>query len=228
MSATMPIPDHDFHAEGDEDLLAWMAMRQDEPDHAKAACTEFYGRHLNYVYTVIREVWGEVLDEDSVEYLVTETFVRVFDKAHTYAACGAPNDEERTLNVLGWVSTIAKNLVADYFRHEDTRIDLVDDWEPLETKIAPREYGSMSADARRAGEALDALPERERTILLASLEHFNAEADHQRLPNGVVPDLARTFQTKPENIRQIRKRALAKIRKHVEDGRVSASPRSEA
>lgn len=224
----MPTPNHDFHAEGEEDLLAWMAMRDTAPEYAKEACAEFYGRNLNYVYTVIRRVWGDVLDEDTIDDLVKETFGRVYEKADTYTACGTADALGRQLNVLGWVSAIARNIVADYFRDENTQLELIDDWGPLETRIAPRQYGTMSADARRAGEALEALPPREHAVILATIEHLNVGAENQRLPNGEVQKLARTFQTTDVNIRQIRKRTLAKIRQHVEDGRASPSVRSEA
>lgn len=224
----MPTPIHDFRAEGDEDLLAWMAMNSDEPAYAEAACEEFYKRNLNYVYGVVRNAQVELIGDAIVEDIVVGTFGRVFAKASTYCSCGAPNAKGKRHNVLAWVGTIAQNLIADYLRDENTRLQLVDDWQLVEPRIVPRDDGPLSQEARWAGEALGELQERERTILLATLQHYNVNATNQRLPNGVAEDLARTYETKPENIRQIRKRALAKIKAYVEQARMKLPNRSQA
>lgn len=224
----MPAPVHDFHAEGDEDLLAWMSMRDEEPELAQAGCDEFYQRHLNYVYTVVRRAFQTLVGEAAVDDLVSDTFGRVFERAGTYTPCGAPDANGKRQNVLAWVGKIALNVGADYLRDPNTRLEFVDDWEPVEPQMVSRDGGTLSIEAQWAGEALESLPVRERTILLATLQHYVVGAENQRLPNGVAEDLARTYQTTPVNIRQIRKRALAKVRKYVEDARLKAPVRSEA
>lgn len=227
MGATMPAPVHDFHAEGDEDLLVWMSMRDEEPGFAQAACNEFYQRHLNYAYTVVRRAFQDLVGEAAVDDLVSDTFSRVFERAGTYKACGAADANGKRKNVLAWVGKIAHNLGADLLRDDNTRLELIDEWEPLEPRIVPRDDSGISQEAAWAGEALGSLSGRERTVLLSTLQHYVVGAENQRLPNGVAEDLARTYQTTPENIRQIRKRALAKVKQYVEEARLKAPVRSE-
>ncbi len=69
-----------------------------------------------------------------------------------------------------------------------------------------------AAQVERVRKALQALSARERLVIQVTLQWQEPGAEHQRLPNDVVADLARTLRTTPENLRQIRRRALKKVK----------------
>jgi hypothetical protein len=52
-------------------------------------------------------------------------------------------------------------------------------------------------------------------VLRVTFQWYEPGREHQRLPNDVAADLADTLQTTPENLRQIRRRALRKIKAHL-------------
>lgn len=218
----MPLPDQDVRGESDEDLLVYMSWK-DQAAVAKAACNEFYTRHVKYVFAVIQRNYGSALGERGVEDMVTETFVRVIEKAGTYKPCGAKELDQQRRNALAWVGAIAKNLCRDHFRRPDTQLVLGEgewtgDHDGLQAK-PPVEATVLTDDLKSVHEAMELLSERDRTVLRVTMDYWEFGREHQRLPNDIVEDLARSFDTSSENIRKIRERAMRHIEKHVEASR---------
>jgi len=52
-------------------------------------------------------------------------------------------------------------------------------------------------------------------VIRVTFQWYQPDREHQRLPNQVAKDLADTLGTTPENLRQIRHRALRKIEAHL-------------
>ncbi len=70
----------------DDELLALM-RRDDDPPLARAAGSEFYRRHVGFLYGVCGRTYGRSLGQHGVEDLVADTFRRVIAKgAATYQA----------------------------------------------------------------------------------------------------------------------------------------------
>lgn len=217
----MPVPEPEVRTESDEDLLVFMGWRGEHPEIAKAACAEFYARHLNYVYCVVRRSFGAVLRDHGVEDMVMDTFARVYERALTYAPCGSGDRDVQRRNALAWVGKIAINACADYFRQPDTQLYLVDELDdraqPLSLDEQP--FGEPSGELALIQKAMETLSERERAIVRVTTAYWDFDRQHQRLPNQVVAELARSFDTTAENIRKIRERALKKIKQYYETAR---------
>jgi len=77
----------------------------------------------------------------------------------------------------------------------------------------------LSDDLKSVHQAMEQLSERDRTVLRVTMDYWDFGREHQRLPNDIVEDLARSFDTSPENIRKIRERAMRHVEKHVEASR---------
>jgi RNA polymerase sigma factor (sigma-70 family) len=205
--------------DSDEDLLVFISWQEDQPDVAKAACSEFYQRHLKYMFAVIKRAFGEELGQHGVEDMVNETFIRVFEKANTYKACGESCLDRQRKNVRAWMGAIAMNLCRDHFRHPDTQLTLVDDWGDDEAaRQRPREDSPtrLSDDMKCVHEAMNLLSENEQSVTRVTMAYWKADSESQRLPNDVAADLARSLDTSSENIRKIRERAMKKLRESIE------------
>lgn len=216
----MPLQDHDVRGDADEDLLVYVGWKADHRETAKAACDEFYRRHLKYVYAVIDRAYGSELGKDGVVDMVTDTFVRVFERAHTYKPCGEKDPDRQRRNALAWVSAIALNLCRDHFRDPDTRHVLVDEWsDSTEPEARSDDYvePEFSGELKCIHEAMEKLSEREQTIVRVTMDYWKPGSEHQRLPNEVAEELARTFEITSDNLRKIRERALKKIRFSVDE-----------
>jgi DNA-directed RNA polymerase sigma subunit (sigma70/sigma32) len=97
-------------------------------------------------------------------------------------------------------------------------VDFVDD-EMLETYAD--ELATDGSDAVSEGLGLfeaawATLNDREQQVLRTTAFWSRPGAKNQRLPNKVMEELAADLKTTPANIRQIRKRAAAKVREHME------------
>ena len=88
-----------------------------------------------------------------------------------------------------------------------------DAWQQVAREPAPATGDSETI--RRVREAIESLNEKEQMVIRVTFQWYSPDREHQRLPNDVAADLAATLRTTPENLRQIRRRALRKIETHL-------------
>jgi DNA-directed RNA polymerase sigma subunit (sigma70/sigma32) len=69
------------------------------------------------------------------------------------------------------------------------------------------------------------LTEREEDVLRTTFHWHDPTKEHQKLPEAVLSNLAKRWKTTPDNIRQIRSRALRKLKDALES--VVARPSNE-
>ena len=72
--------------------------------------------------------------------------------------------------------------------------------------------------------AIETLSPREQTVLRVTMQWYQADKDNQRLPNDVAAELAATLATTPENLRQIRRRAMRKVKAFLQEHRPGTNP----
>jgi len=209
-----------MEGETDEALLVYMGMREDDPSGAKAAWEEFFKRHKKYLYFIcLRQSRKFNLpDPDEVAYdLVSATFCRAYEKAHTYNPLDNGNTEHMRRNVRAWLSKIAVNLFIDEGNQAKEHPKLISLEEiPDEIEEVGTDCDYISPQRRLIDEALNALKDNERMVLLLSFQWYEIGKANQRLPNNVAAGIARTMDTTPENVRQLRKRALDKVKVFIE------------
>jgi RNA polymerase sigma factor (sigma-70 family) len=211
-----------FAEETDEDLLAYVAMQDEDHVGAEAAFTEFHRRHHRYVFYVCKRYRG-LLGEDGVSDLAQETLLRVYQKAHTYDPAKAIG-ESPTRRVRAWMGSVVANLVVSLLRQHPEKEELIDDPDDLDKKeygplfqsISPDEEGAVTPRMKLFLQALSTLSERERDIVIVWAEWCRLGQKFQRLPDDISQELASRYKSTPEGIRQIRKRAKEKIKSYVE------------
>jgi len=213
----------DPQKETDEDLLVLMSWNADHPEAAHAAFSEFHARHVRYLYAVCLEAYADDIGHDGVEDLVQETFWRAFEKAATFAPLGGDDQEAATRRVRAWLGKIAFRLVLTAARGQQRRVRLVtgddDSIDSCPDRHVPRRELTDDEELVRRGMA-DALSERERDVLTSFASYYDPESQHQYPPEGVIAELCERLATTEENIRQIRHRALKKLRDHIDTHKV--------
>jgi len=199
-------------AASDAVLLTLMARRHTDAATARLAWEEFYRRHCPYLYAVACKV-GIVNDSDRHD-LVHETFLRVFEKAHTFEGDGTTDSTQSRRQVRAWIGRIAHNIFQDMLRRlkgdRAAAIRIQDD-----AKIRPQAVGPddpPSPVLQAILQAIDSLSAREQEIIRVTWQYYAPGQKQQRLPHNVVARLARDLNTTPENIRKIRQRAVRKIK----------------
>ncbi len=214
--------------ETDADLLVYMALAGDDPSVARAAWAEFYRRHAEYLYGVCLRAYAELLGgEPGVCDLVADTFKRAYEYAGRFDADGMDDPERLRLRARAWLGRIAQRILQTTLRGRGklpTRLLEQNEWHRVAERPPPTEPRVQRTRAVR--EAILALSKREQIVVRVTVQWYQADKTHQRLPNEVAADLAATLGTTPENIRQIRHRALKKIEARLRDS--AAGPVSGA
>jgi RNA polymerase sigma factor (sigma-70 family) len=208
----------DLSGENDADLMAYMGMASDDPAGARDAWAEFYRRHAGYLYAVCMRAFASLLGgEPGVCDLVADTFKRAYDHAAGFDAEGIRDRDQLRRRARAWLGRIAQRLVQDILRRqarlETTHLE-PDEWQQVPEPPAAAEPNADRIDLVR--EALSQLSEKEQIVIRTTFQWYQPSRANQRLPNDVAADLAETLGTTPENLRQIRRRALAKIRAFLE------------
>ncbi len=204
----------DYRAKTDKELLEITAARD---VRAEKAFAEFYQRHSRYMYFVCKRDYANTLGEDGAEDLVQDTFVRAYEKAHTFSDDGITELDKLTLRTHGWLRRIAANLFQDMLRrevsvpteplapeHEENIVDAQQD----DGEQEPED----SAQMKLIKQALAQLSEREQDIMRTVYQWYEKD---KKLPSHVIDDLTEKHKTTPENIRKILSRARKKIEEFI-------------
>jgi RNA polymerase sigma factor (sigma-70 family) len=212
-------PKGELADETDEDLLLRMAMKEEDPESARSAFTEFHRRHVGYLIGVCKRYSGVLGGMEGVKDLVEDTLLRVYGGAITFKGCFTKDHDEIRRRVRGWMGKIATNLFIDYRRQDHCKEiphDPNDLSALLETDKSVQPSDPLSLKQQRViEEALECLSDRERDVILTTFAFHRVGQDHQRLPNDAAEALANRCSTTSENIRQIRKRAYEKILNYI-------------
>jgi RNA polymerase sigma factor (sigma-70 family) len=214
--------------ETDVDLMGYMSMSDEDPSTAREAWAEFYKRHVDYLYGVCHRAYEHTLGGGAgVGDIVAETFHRAFQKAELFDANGIDDPVRIRRRTRAWLGRIAQRLVLETLRGAQrlpTCQFEIETWEniPEQPSLPPRDDKLI----KQVRDALGQLSEKEQLVIRVTFEWHQPGRIHQRLPNDVTTDLAETLETTPENLRQIRRRALNKIRAILEQPENATSDHS--
>lgn len=209
-------------AASNEELLRLMARKHDSRSVADQAFEEFYNRHRQYLKARLCKAAQGWLAEDGVSDFVQDTFLRVYEKAHTYIGKGLQDGLEEQKFVRAWLNIIATNLLRDWLRtRKGLCFENFDDdkvvWE-AESKLRLARYARFhrSPETELIHQAFDVLSEKEQIVLRIYGQFASPDNQQLTIPDAELEELARNLNTSKENIRQIKKRARDKIEKYVE------------
>ena len=200
-------------------LLSLMAESNNDRPLAEQAFTEFYNRHQGYVLRIACKAANGLLDDDEKLDLVQETFIKAYEKAHTFKG-GALNDatQERRW-ARAWLGKIAKNLLIDKMRKKKGVLLLNYDDESVKREAElKRAVASLprSSEQRLVQEALERLTEKEQRILRLAAMNYSPGDKELRIPDSDLDELATTYNVSKASIRQTKKRAKEKVKNYLE------------
>ena len=175
---------------------------------------------MEYLYRVCLRAYGDLLGAEAGAADVTAEALRIaFVNAGKFDPAGIDDADRLRLRTRGWLGWIARRLVQDILRSRrrlPTRKMDLDYWQ--QTPATDRAVTQTPAKQALVRRAIEALSEREQLVIRTTMQWYRPEKDHQRLPNEVSAELAATLATTPENLRQIRRRAMRKIAEFLRRG----------
>jgi RNA polymerase sigma factor (sigma-70 family) len=195
----------------DSELLAQMAETHADRSCAAEAWEEFYRRHYDYLVNVCRSAYLSQIGEGRVLEVVQDSFVKAFRRACTFRPTVGQSAEENRWHVRGWLGTILQNTVCDLYRQEPQVVFAED------IELFPDDEQKKGDDAEESPigpleNAFMELEEREREVIRETMFWNNPGARQQRMPSDALQALATRLNTTTTNIRQIRSRAIAKLK----------------
>lgn len=206
----------DWSSESETDLMSYMAMKDEDSDGAKLAWEEFYRRHVDYLYSVCYKAYLRILgSEDEICDLVTETFIRAYENAHSWKAEQITDRNRLRRRARAWLGRIAQRIILDLFRSNSPQMTPVDpDWfEHISQN--PKADDKKNNLVQKIQDSFKTLNKKELTVIQITFQWYDVSKKNQRLPDDVIKDLASSLNTTTENLRQIRKRALQKIKNYI-------------
>lgn len=203
----------------DFELIRRMAEHETDFGGAREAWAVFYVRHHAFLVAVCSSDYRYLLGVDGVRDVVQDAFLRAFDRAKTFdyvMGCDARIQHRRA---RGWLARIAQNIVRDRYRGQPD-ICFVDeeDIEVLGSAGDHCDEGPEVPENKRLQlleQALASLSETEQAVLRTTMLWWQAEQQHQRMPHKALQQLSHQIGKSPENVRQIRSRALKKLQQYL-------------
>jgi RNA polymerase sigma factor (sigma-70 family) len=202
----------------DPELLNQMSGADADAARAEEAWEEFYRRHFDYLLNVCRNVFSRQIGEVRVPEVVQDVFVKAFRRASTFQPGNSESAEENRWHVRAWLGSILKNTVSDLYRQEPQEV-FTEDIELFPDPDSDSDFsqsGGASDEDPPMGpleKAFLGLEERERDVLRETMLWHTPGARQQRMPTAALQELATRLNTTPANIRQIRSRAIAKLKR---------------
>jgi len=199
------------------ELFLSMAMKEDNRPDAEKAFSVFYTQYKDYLYTIVKNAcksW-EMYGDELIESVFNNTFLTVYAKAESFMVIEDIPFERQEKRMKSWLGKIAKNEMLQLLRQfkvEKDKIEYTDDLTPflsIEEEIIPQ----ATSDYLLAEKALQTLSERDRNILTTYLMF---EDGNRNLPSIEIQRLSDMWNTHPDNLRQIKKRSLAKVKLFIE------------
>jgi RNA polymerase sigma factor (sigma-70 family) len=205
----------------DFELIRRMADREINFQNARIAWGCFYLRHQKFLLRICSFDYGYLLGEEEVKDLVNEAFMKAFDRGSTFdhaEVCDSIVQERKTRR---WLAKIAGNLVRDHFRGQ-LEVKFVDDEDLEKLACAAHDNSNevrvpVSERMKLLESGLALLTDVEQTVVRATMFWWQGNQEHQRMPHVAMDQLAKLVDKSPDNIRQIRSRAIKKLKHYINE-----------
>ena len=198
------------------ELFLTMAMKEDNRLDAEKAFSVFHKCYKNYLYTIVKNAcqsW-KMYGEELTEAVFDNTLLTVYAKAESFMVIEGIPFEHQEKRMKSWLGIIAKNEMLQLLRQfkvDKDKIEYTDDLTSF-LNIEEETEHQATSDYLLAEKALQTLSERDRNILTTYLMF---EDGNRNLPSIEIQRLADMWNIHPDNMRQIKKRSLAKVELYI-------------
>jgi RNA polymerase sigma factor (sigma-70 family) len=190
---------------------------------SSTAKEEFYFRYRSFLLQACRKgcahfINGEQLADD----IFQNTMIKAFNGMSNLFNKLSEGRTESSIHIKAWLSIIAKNELVEFLRKNPDEKNLANSFRsnyqeieiPNESSETNEEYISKpSIEKETLDKGLATLSEREKDILMTYLLYQNPNEPNRHLPEDVLVSLCNRYNVSSDNLRQIKKRALLKLKK---------------
>lgn len=190
----------------DEQMRVVRENMDSDREKAWEAFGEIYKKYKNFLWLLCIKVCG---DRSNADLVYEDTWKKVW-KSPIY------DYNEYKVSFKVWMSIIARRAWLDVQK----RAILDSDAEMPESAVDPKEFEiveeieTLNAQKQVLEDALHQLSEKEYDILMTYIEYDTDKKRH--IPDNILTVLTTKYQTTAVNLRQIKCRALKKVKDYIE------------
>jgi RNA polymerase sigma factor (sigma-70 family) len=195
----------------DDELFVMMRNSEADNEQARMAWQEFYKRYHKYLWKCCLNQCRK-LDGDYVptaKDLFQSTMQKIYLKSHTYKS-------RKDSSVKAWISRIAQNEFHDYLKKYYLNFvkgaipDIPEEFEEANDDEASQKIQDIKFDKLKS--LLSQLTEKEYKILITCMTYYQIDNPNAHLPDFVIEELCDEFRITSATIRQIKRRAILKLK----------------
>jgi RNA polymerase sigma factor (sigma-70 family) len=203
----------------DDVLLLMMSYQEEDPDEARQAFQEFIIRHQGYIEKICHRYCIPFIEgEEAEKDLRNDTLLLIYQSADSFESGSAQTSEEISLEVKKFIFQAVRLAFQRRFAYVKEsklakRQSPEDQSDPEEADDSETSSFFSSLDEAILKKALSKLDDRTKDILHAYCLDGNVlVGSRQHISDELMQGLCERYRTTPENIRQIKGRAIAKLR----------------
>lgn len=198
----------------DLEVIERMALGDLDEGKSNEAFAEFHRRYAVGLFSTCRYVCRMLPNPDDVAADLTEdVLIRAFAYSNSYNANRA--------SIKTWLNRIAQNEFNDYykeFRRNHPTISEEKETESNEVDLdledeAPFDRSKINGE--RLEIALGILDSMERDILMTHMIYKDIDNLDSQIPANIMKELCQIYKKKPNSIRKLKSRAMAKIKTFI-------------
>ncbi|HAU56074.1 MULTISPECIES: RNA polymerase sigma factor [Bacteroidota] len=198
-------------------LMEYMAMAEEEPAIANLAFNVFYEIvSPSFMVACVKACKPyQNLYDGLAEVIFNNALLNAYKKSAQFRTDHKDSDKA-LLAVKSWLFGIARNELYQELRtiEVNSRLSIVEDILVLESEVEYHENENSACFEKEILEqALNTLNEKERGVLLMC---YQFSEDGKNIPSDVIERINKVFNITEPNRRQIKKRALDKLKKQVD------------
>lgn len=200
----------------DSSLFELMADHDANPSRATRAWNEFYQRYSTYLWNCCLHVCRTTTEGDK---LAKDIFQSSIQKIYAHAR---KYDPQKANGVKAWISKIAYHEFIDYYNKYHHNF-IAFDQQSHETEVGEDVWGEgeeetvaskiLGLKLEQLNSLLSKLNPKEFKVLMTYMSHFQLDKPNSHLPDSQMKQLCIEFNVKSDAIRQIKRRALAKLKR---------------
>lgn len=213
--AELKVVEDEYDSYSNEDLLLIVSCKDEDEDEARKAFDVFYERNAKWLFPLCRQVCSTIAHSDDAEELAKD----VFSKTMFFVWENAGKYDNTISKVQTWVSNNARYVMyktLDEYKGKasgDIQFISINRDESVIYDGECEDYSDVETpEMITLAIALQTLNERERDILMTYMRYSDG---NKHLPDSELNALCSRYQITSDNARQIKGRALNKIKKHI-------------
>lgn len=200
------------------ELLTLASIDPNNPECIKAF-DQFYSRYKNYIWNLSYKQVRNIDIYNSIE-IAKAIFQNTIIDVHRNSSKFESRSNDPDIDIKKWLSGIVKNKVLQYIDENNKHkkhivyLEILPDFEEEETNDN-NEMIVESFEKDLLEKALKTLNAKERSILLTWFQ-FSINGKTQSIGKEIKENLSKQFNLRPDSLKQIKKRALQKVKDYIQ------------